>query len=275
MKFSNLTNITPTERLFNPISESTHTSSQSNNSQFLQLPNKRDPKLLFNEVKKSPTHRSTYSMDEFSLKPPLSNHPKPSHKRTISGTQAYFSALSNKIPEVEVDGSQKIKSILKAAKYSEEMSLPILNEIEEKIDEPRLISQESEDESNSNRGIQEFQDMIDIIEQNDEFTKNSKQENLRKLKNSLLERINSKMGSFESDLFIKEDMISTARLSDLLLGSITSSKTQNGPGSFFMQDIPDCSYIPEINFQEQEDSVIFKPKPSKGHNRRKSENIIM
>ncbi|CAG9325624.1 unnamed protein product [Blepharisma stoltei] len=102
-----------------------------------------------------------------------------------------------------------------------------------------------------------------MIEKEDEKSKRMKAENLKKIKYLLLESMN-KEGSIESDLFGREDMISTA-----------SSKAHNEFVCFIMQDTPYNACISKAISKYPEESAVFKQKSIKGHRRRKSENNLL
>lgn len=237
MKQSSYTNIRTTDNFLHFIQESNNSQSQT-------------------DLKNGQKHRSTLSMDEVSLKP-ASGLSRPGHKRTISGTHAYFSELKTNNPE---RGKKK-----GFEKYTEEMSLPILTEIEE--NEPRQVSRQTEQEIkiNPTDKLKELEIMVKLIEEKEHKEEKLKNLSLLKLKADLLESLDSTL-TFESEIFDKEGLRSTGRLSDLLKESVNSSKTQNGPGSFFFTGNHD-SYVPDFEFLDKEESSVIKNQ-QRSHRRR-------
>lgn len=191
------------------------------------------------EDKRKSIHRSTYSMDEFKLKS-LTTPSKPSHKRTISGTHTYFTEIrsfGNKSPTNNSEISQESNhSMQRYAKTIEIENYETLIKIPKEIEEE---SQVDFPEQDSPLGLEEFEDMIEIITKLETEKLGKKHQKIKDIKDILLSKL-KKSVSLES--MAKYELLSTERLSDLISGSFNSNHTQIGPGSLILLNDQSLEY---------------------------------
>ncbi|CAG9317221.1 unnamed protein product [Blepharisma stoltei] len=220
------------------------------------------------EDKKSPTHRSAFSIDEFKLKS-LSTPNKPSHKRTISGTHGYFTELRNFENKSLPSDNQNQESVENffANKYKNQM-LPDLYE----YDETLILTDDAEDtvhtdfpEQKSPLGLEDFGEIIEMIENKETEKGKIKDKKLQQLKQMLLGKV--KNNALPSSIsFSKNELLSTDRLSNLITSSISSNNTQAGPGSSILLNEPSIE-SPDYNH-------FFKGASKPVDNKNKIEEIL-
>ncbi|CAG9310401.1 unnamed protein product [Blepharisma stoltei] len=233
------------------------------------------------DEKKSPTHRSTYSIDEFKLKA-LSTPNKPSHKRTISGTHAYFTELrsfGSKSPPSNSEKSDELNGNCCLSKYTNNQVLPELCE----YDETPVVANNAEEQSQTDfpeqespLGLEVFEEMMEIISSKDSEKSKNKAKRIRQLKEILLEKL-KKSSSFDSASFSKNELLSTERLSELIKSSFTSNRTQVGPGSSILLNEPSIEAPEYNNFLKgiNKTPISYSKLSGEKNNMSKIEEILM